>query len=97
MKCYKVTDKTGNIVGMKNVNDDNEIMLISTEGIVIRMECNTISRLGRITSGVKLMRIDDSEDISVASITKVREKNADFTLEEKENESENSESINEES
>ncbi len=97
VKCYKVTDKTGNIVGMKNVNDDNEIMLISTEGIVIRMECNTISRLGRITSGVKLMRIDDSEDISVASITKVREKNADFTLEEKENESENSESINEES
>ncbi len=84
VKCYKVTDKTGNIVGMKNVNDDNEIMLISTEGIVIRMECNTISRLGRITSGVKLMRIDDSEDISVASITKVREKNADFTLEEKE-------------
>ena len=97
VKCYKVTDKTGNIVGMKNVSDDNEIMLISTEGIVIRMECNTISRLGRITSGVKLMRIDDSEDISVASITKVREKNADFTLEEKENESENSESINEES
>ena len=84
VKCYKVTDKTGNIVGMKNVSDDNEIMLISTEGIVIRMECNTISRLGRITSGVKLMRIDDSEDISVASITKVREKNADFTLEEKE-------------
>ena len=97
VKCYKVTDKTGNIVGMKNVSDDNEIMLISTEGIVIRMECNTISRLGRITSGVKLMRIDDSEDISVASITKVREKNADFTLEEKENESENYESINEES
>ena len=84
VKCYKVTDKTGNIVGMKNVSDYNEIMLISTEGIVIRMECNTISRLGRITSGVKLMRIDDSEDISVASITKVREKNADFTLEEKE-------------
>ena len=97
VKCYKVTDKTGNIVGMKNVNDDNEIMLISTQGIVIRMECEAISRLGRNTSGVKLMRMDESGDIKVASITKVREKPADFTLEEKENESEDSESINEES
>ena len=84
VKCYKVTEKTGNLIGMKNVSDDNEIMLISTEGIVIRMECDSISRLGRITSGVKLMRIDDTEEIKVASITKVREKPADFTLEEKE-------------
>lgn len=84
VKCYKVTEKTGNLIGMKNVSDDNEIMLISTEGIVIRMECDSISRLGRITSGVKLMRIDDTEEIKVASITKVREKPADFTLEEQE-------------
>ncbi len=90
VKCYKVTEKTGNIIGMKNVTDDNEIMLISTEGIVIRMECDSISRLGRITSGVKLMRIDDTEEIKVASITKVREKPADFTLEEQEK-SENAE------
>ncbi len=96
VKCYKVTDKTGNIVGMKNVNDDNEIMLISTQGIVIRMECEAISRLGRNTSGVKLMRMDESGDIKVASITKVREKPADFTLEEKENESDDSEPTGEE-
>lgn len=91
VKCYKLTDKTGDIIGMKNVSDDNEIMLISTEGIVIRMECDSISRLGRVTSGVKLMRINDSEEIKVASITKVREKPADFTLEEQENASQDNE------
>jgi DNA gyrase subunit A len=74
VKCYKINSKTGNVVGMKAVNPDNEIMLISTEGIVIRMPCDTISELGRITSGVKLMRMDEGADIKVASIAKVRDK-----------------------
>ena len=71
VKCYKITEKTGNVVGVKAVNDDNEIMLITTEGIIIRMSVSDISVLGRVTSGVKLMNID--HDVTVASITKVKE------------------------
>ncbi|MDY5576869.1 MAG: DNA gyrase subunit A [Lachnospiraceae bacterium] len=73
VKCYRINDKTGNIVGVKAVDEDNEIMLITTEGIIIQMHVNSISMLGRITSGVKLMDIN-KEDIVVASIAKVREK-----------------------
>ena len=72
VKCYKITEKTGNVVGVKAVNDDNEVMMITTEGIIIRIVCSDISILGRITSGVKLMNLD--EKVSVASIAKVREK-----------------------
>ena len=72
VKCYKITEKTGNVVGVKAVNEENEIMLITTEGIIIRIPCSGISILGRITSGVKLM--DVAENITVASIAKVREK-----------------------
>ena len=72
VKCYKITEKTGNVVGIKAVNEENEIMLITTEGIIIRLECKDISILGRITSGVKLMNLKN--DITVASIAKVREK-----------------------
>ena len=71
VKCYKITEKTGNIVGVKAVNQDSEIMLITTEGIIIRMKVTDISLLGRVTSGVKLINMD--EDITVASIAKVRE------------------------
>ncbi len=72
VKCYKITDKTGNVVGAKAVNEDNEVMLITTEGIIIRIPCNGISIVGRIASGVKLMNVD-AENVSVASIAKVRE------------------------
>lgn len=71
VKCYKITEKTGNIIGMKAVNDEDEIMIITIGGIIIRMHVNDISVLGRITSGVKLIDLD--EDITVASIAKVRE------------------------
>ena len=84
VKCYKITDKTGNVVGAKAVNEDNEVMLITTEGIIIRIPCNGISIMGRITSGVKLMNVD-SENVSVASIAKVREQmNKDDSAEEEE-------------
>ena len=72
VKCYKITEKTGNVVGVKAVNEDNEVMMITTEGIIIRISCSDISILGRITSGVKLMNLD--ENVSIASIAKVREK-----------------------
>ena len=86
VKCYKITEKTGNVIGVKAVNEDNEIMMITTEGIIIRISCSDISILGRITSGVKLMNLD--ENVSVASIAKVREKK-DANLSEEEPEEEN--------
>jgi len=58
VKCYKITDKTGNVVGAKAVNEDNEVMLITTEGIIIRIPCGGISIVGRIASGVKLINVD---------------------------------------
>lgn len=73
VKCYKIMEKTGNVIGVKAVNKENEIMIISTEGIVIRMMCGDISVLGRVTSGVKLINMDVDNDIMVASIAKVRE------------------------
>lgn len=75
VKCYKITEKTGNVIAAKAVDEHREIMLITTEGIVIRMEVADISMLGRITSGVKL--IDMEEDITVASMSKVREEDKD--------------------
>ena len=71
VKCYKIMEKTGNVIGVKAVELEHEVMLINTEGIIIRMSCQDISILGRVTSGVKLMNLGENE--SVASIAKVRE------------------------
>ncbi|HCD44361.1 MAG TPA: DNA gyrase subunit A, partial [Lachnoclostridium sp.] len=71
--CYKITEKTGDIVGAKLVEDDHDLLLITTEGIVIRISVNDISVIGRNTSGVRLMNIDHDSDIKVASIAKVRD------------------------
>ncbi len=71
VKCYKITEKTGNLVGMKAITEEDEIMIITIGGIIIRMKVDGISILGRVTSGVKL--IDMSDDITVASMTKVKE------------------------
>ncbi|MBO6166094.1 MAG: DNA gyrase subunit A [Eubacterium sp.] len=71
LKCYKLTEKTGNIIGVKAVNEDHEIMMITTGGIIIQLRCADISRYGRITSGVKL--IDLKDNVQVASIAKVRQ------------------------
>ena len=72
VKCYKITEKTGDLVGVKAVNDEHEIMMITTEGIIIQLRVEDISTLGRITSGVKLMNLD--EKVTVAQIAKVRGK-----------------------
>ncbi|MCD8224924.1 MAG: DNA gyrase subunit A [Clostridiales bacterium] len=71
--CYKITEKTGELVGAKLVFDDHDIMMITTEGIVIRISAEDISIIGRNTSGVKLMNIDPESQVRVASIAKVRE------------------------
>lgn len=73
VKCYKITEKTGNVVGAKSVEDGREVMLITNEGIIIRISVNDISQLGRVTSGVKLMNLDHTKEIKIASITRVRE------------------------
>ena len=80
VKCYKITEKTGNVVGMKAVDEDSEIMIINTEGIVIRMKCSDISQYGRITSGVKLINLPEYE--KVASVAKVRKASAEIDGEE---------------
>ena len=72
VKCYKITEKTGDVIGARAVNEDNEVMLITTEGIIIRIACSDISILGRITSGVKLINL--TEGVTVASVAKVRDK-----------------------
>ena len=72
LKCYKITDKTGYVVGVKAVNDDHEIMMITTGGVIIQLRMDDISTLGRITSGVKLINLD--KGVTVAKIAKVREK-----------------------
>jgi DNA gyrase subunit A len=82
VKCYKITEKTGDVIGVKAVDEENEIMLITTEGIIIRLMVKDISVLGRITSGVKLMSIDADADITVASLAKVRESNNQTSEEE---------------
>ena len=71
VKCYKIIEKTGNVVGMKILSRENEVMMINTDGIIIQMPCSDISILGRVTSGVKLM--DLKNGITIASIAKVRE------------------------
>ena len=83
IKCYKVNEKSGNVIGVKAVSDTREIMLITTEGIVIRMEVSGISILGRITSGVKLINLD--EGVKVAKVAKVREEDIEEDIESKEN------------
>ncbi|CDC36116.1 dNA gyrase subunit A [Butyrivibrio sp. CAG:318] len=83
IKCYKVNEKSGNVIGVKAVSDTREIMLITTEGIVIRMEVSGISTLGRITSGVKLINLD--EGVKVARVAKVREEDIEEDIESKEN------------
>ena len=83
IKCYKVNEKSGNVIGVKAVSDTREIMLITTEGIVIRMEVSGISTLGRITSGVKLINLD--EGVKVAKVAKVREEDIEEDIESREN------------
>ena len=75
VKCYKITEKTGNVIGAKAVDDTREVMLITTEGIIIRLACRDISTLGRITSGVKLINLD--EGVKVATVSKVRKNPSD--------------------
>ena len=88
--CYKITEKTGAIIGAKLVHDDRDIMLITTEGIIIRLSVDDISIIGRNTSGVKLMNIDQDTDITVASIAKVSESKSSDDAEDEEREGDSS-------
>lgn len=77
MRCYKITEKTGDLVGFKLCDQDREILLITTEGIMIRMSLENISIIGRNASGVKLMNLDKDGDTTIASVAKVRESEGD--------------------
>ena len=85
VKCYKIVEKTGNVVGFKILEQEHDVMMINTEGIIIQMAVQDISILGRITSGVKLMNLP--ENVTIASIAKVREtEKSEEDLEEENNE-----------
>ncbi len=73
VKCYKISEKTGNVVGVKAVNDNQEIMLITSEGIIIQMLVSDISTVGRVAQGVKLIKLDNEKNVDVVAIAKVRE------------------------
>ncbi len=73
VKCYKISEKTGNVVGVKAVNDNQEIMLITSEGIIIQMLVSGISTIGRVAQGVKLIKLDNEKNVDVVAIAKVRE------------------------
>lgn len=89
--CYKITEKTGNLIGAKLTDEDNEIMLITNEGIIIRIKVSDISVIGRNTSGVKLMNIDSEKNEKIAGITKVRQESSESEDEDNENEDSESE------
>ena len=78
IKCYKITEKTGDVVGVKAVNDDHEIMMITSAGIIIQIRMNEVPVHGRITSGVKLINLEDG--VKVVKIAKVREDVDDDTM-----------------
>ncbi|MCE4735368.1 DNA gyrase subunit A [Clostridioides difficile] len=69
IKTYNISEKTGTIVGADMVNEDDEIMIINSDGVLIRIRVNEISLFGRVTSGVKLMKTND--EVNVVSIAKI--------------------------
>ena len=77
VKCYKITEKSGVVIGAKIIDENREILLITNEGIVIRLAVSGISKLGRITTGVKLMNVDSEKDIFVATMARVKDTNPD--------------------
>lgn len=91
VKCYKITEKSGYVVGAKIVDESREILLITNEGIIIRISVDDISKLGRNTSGVKLMNIDPESDIAIAGIAKVRDEDPEEKYNNENEESEESE------
>lgn len=95
VKCYKITEKSGNLVGVKSVENDDELMLITTEGIIIRIQVSDVTVLGRITTGVKLINL--KEGVSVASIAKVVEDKTLMPPEEAKEETDESENSDEDS
>ena len=85
VKCYKITEKTGDLVGAKIVTDENDVMIITTEGIIIRTSCDGISTLGRVTSGVKVINLNYDNNVKVASMTEVQKEEFDDEDPEEEN------------
>ena len=70
IKTYNIADKTGDIVGAQMVSEDDDMMIINSDGVLIRLRVNEISLFGRVTSGVKLMKTDD--EVNIVSIAKIK-------------------------
>ena len=70
IKTYNIAEKTGKLVGAEMVNEDDEMMIINSDGVLIRLRVNEISLFGRVTSGVKLMKTDD--EVNVVSISNIK-------------------------
>lgn len=79
IRCYRIAEKTGNVVGVKAVKDDSEVMMITTEGVIIQIPVEDISIYKRNTSGVKMINLD--EGVTVAKVAKVRQRPSDGTQE----------------
>ncbi len=75
VKCYKVTEKTGFVIGVKSVNEEHEVMLITDKGVIIQIKANDVSKIGRITMGVKIMNLESG--VKLAKIAKVRDRVSD--------------------
>ncbi len=82
VKCYKLNERTGDLVGVKAVKDGQELMIVTTGGIIIRISIDDISTLGRVASGVKLIDVDEEKNGLVASIAKVKNEDAEKQAEE---------------
>jgi DNA gyrase subunit A len=81
VKCYNITEKTGELVGFKAVNEDNELMMITTEGIIIQIRISDVNILKRITSGVKLINLDEGVKVAQVALVKREFESQDECLE----------------
>ena len=75
IRYYKITSKTGDVVGFKVVEAQQEMLLITSEGVIIRLRVTDVSKIGRVTSGVKL--IDLAKGVKVVGVARIREEKMD--------------------
>ena len=82
VKCYNVTDKTGYLIGVKAVTDEHEIMMINSAGIIIQIRACDFKNIGRITSGVKMMNLDEGiKGVKIAKVRSSEEEEIEETVE----------------
>ena len=84
VKTINITEKTGNLIALKNVRDNDDLMVINKSGVTIRIAVDTLREMGRATQGVKIIRLKDADSIaSVAKVSKFEEQDNDYKVDEK--------------